>query len=475
MSYRYRRGSIFGGVLLVFIGLLFLLHNLAPGLLPFEDVARYWPALLILWGLVMVWDRLAEGRAAASAPAPPAPNLPAHVVGRPPRRGHAADFFLILLIVVAFLAASHEAHLHPGWPSAFARFDPFATPYSYTTTLPPAPIEPSAQVSLWTPGGNINVHPQPAQNLSVIVTKTVRATSGTRAQELAEATAVSVDQTASGVQVNPRIPASANEDVSYDASLFPEAALSASTDRGDIHVNGIAGALSLRASGVVVVSHAGSNVFGELRSGDARIHSVKGNVSISGRGDRIDVGEVSGTVALRGEFFGPIRVRRIGGGLTFDSRRTSLSVDAALGRLDLDSSGLQLSDTPGNVSLQTREKDIQLENVQGALHLFDRDGSVQVRYSVPPRSDIDITNRSGDIDLVLPDGAGFSIYAVAKSGNISCDFTSPSLQLARGSSTTVLQGSVGAGGPKLTLTSTYGTIHIRRAPAAPAPPSAPST
>lgn len=469
-SYRYRRGSTFGGVLLVLLGLLFLIHNLAPGLLHFDKVVRYWPALLILWGLAMVWDRLAEARSPASAPAPPGANLRSQSAGRPPRQAAAATFFLILLIVVAFLAAYRETHRHPGWPLALARFDPFAHPYSFTTTLPPAPLAPSVQVALWTPGGNINVHPQPAENLSVIVTKTVRAMSESKARELAEATAVSVDQTATGLQVNPRIPASAAEDVSYDASVFPGAALNAATDRGDIHVNGIAGDLSLRASGSVAVSRAGSNVSVDLRNGDARIHAVNGNLSLTGHGERIDIGGVNGSAALRGEFFGPVRIRRIEGSFTFDSRRTSLSVGAALGRLDLDSSRLLLSDTPGSVSLETREKDVQLENVQSSLHLSDRDGSVQVRYSVPPRSNIDITNHSGDIDLVLPEGSRFSLYAVAQSGDISCDFASPSLRLSRESSNTVLQGAIGAGGPRITLTSTYGTIHIRRAPPLPSPP-----
>ena len=44
-------GSTFGAVFLVVVGGLFLYINLVPGFDPWPWVARYWPALIILWGL----------------------------------------------------------------------------------------------------------------------------------------------------------------------------------------------------------------------------------------------------------------------------------------------------------------------------------------------------------------------------------------------------------------------------------------
>lgn len=46
-----RRGSTMGAVVLIAIGGLFLYANLAPDFNPWPVLARYWPAILILWGL----------------------------------------------------------------------------------------------------------------------------------------------------------------------------------------------------------------------------------------------------------------------------------------------------------------------------------------------------------------------------------------------------------------------------------------
>ena len=46
-----RRGSIFGAVLLIALGGLFLAGNLLPSFNPWPWVARYWPGLILLWGL----------------------------------------------------------------------------------------------------------------------------------------------------------------------------------------------------------------------------------------------------------------------------------------------------------------------------------------------------------------------------------------------------------------------------------------
>ena len=209
---------------------------------------------------------------------------------------------------------------------------------------------------------------------------------------------------------------------------------------------------------------------------------MAGNVTINGRGQQIDVGEIAGQVSVNGEFYGPIHVRRIAKAVQFNSSRTALSVSAALGRLDMESGDLTISDTPGNISLETRDKDIQFENVEGNVTITNRNGNVDIRYSQPPTSNITITNGSGDISLALPARSAFTISAVARSGDISNDFETPALRLVETAPNTQLEGTVGSGGPKITLNTSYGTINIRRAPTTPpvppptsAPPKPPAT
>ncbi len=447
MSYSYgrRRRSVFGGLLLILIGVLFLIHNLDPGLLRLGEVVRYWPVLLILWGLARLWDYLAANRSGQPAP----------------RAVSGGDLLLILLVLVGVMAllTYNRIHRDIGWQGGL---DLFANPYTFTTTLPSEPVEPSMQVKFWTPRGNITVHPQPARSVNVIVTKTVHAASEKLAREVADATAVAIEKSPVGLDIRARTREHGNERVSYDASVFPGTSLFASTGRGSLHVTGVRGQIALNASGQVEVSGTGSNTTVDLHRGDARIHAVEGNVTINGRGQQVDIGEIGGGVSINGEFYGPIRVRKVSKSIAFHSRRTSLDVGAPIGRVDMDSGRMVISDTPGNVSLATRDKDIELENVRGAVHVSDRNGNIEVRYSQPPRSSIDITNHSGDINIVLPGNSAFSITAMAHSGDISNDFRTAELKLMEQSSNTILEGTVGSGGPKITLNTTYGTIHIRR-------------
>lgn len=48
-----------GAILLIGLGILFLLHT--TDVIPFERLARYWPVLLIVMGLYMLWARLTAG------------------------------------------------------------------------------------------------------------------------------------------------------------------------------------------------------------------------------------------------------------------------------------------------------------------------------------------------------------------------------------------------------------------------------
>jgi DUF4097 and DUF4098 domain-containing protein YvlB len=455
--YTRRRGSIFGGLLLIVIGTLFLIHYLAPGLLHLGQLVRYWPVLLILWGLARLWDHFAATRRGQA----------------PPRTVSGGDLLLVLLVLVAVVAAVayNRLHRNMGWDDGF---DLFGNPYTFTTTIPTTPVDPSARIDLWTPRGNISVRPQEDKTLGVVVTKTVRASDQAAAQKVADATTVSVQPSPQAVRVEPKLPSGAdNEQVSYDVSVFPKTSLTASTGRGDIHINGIDGELSMSTSGSVDVQQTGSNMTLDLRRGDARVHSVGGNITINGRGQQLDIGEIGGQASINGEFYGPIHVRRIAKATQFNSSRTTLSVSAALGRLDMESGDLTISDTPGNISLETRDKDIQFENVQGNVTVTNRNGNVDIRYSQPPTNSITITNRSGDIDISLPAHSSFTLTAVARSGDISNDFETPALHLVETTPNTQLQGTVGSGGPKITLNTTYGTIHIRRAPATPPVPSPP--
>jgi len=88
----HRRQSLFGPLLLILLGTLLLVHNFSPDF-PFWDlVGRYWPVVLVVWGLA----KLAEALRRPSAEGPWRPSL------------SIGEFFLAMLLVMVGLAASYN-------------------------------------------------------------------------------------------------------------------------------------------------------------------------------------------------------------------------------------------------------------------------------------------------------------------------------------------------------------------------------
>jgi len=62
MSNPRRRGSsLFPGILLLFVGLLLLLHNYR-GLDIDEVLGHWWPLILIAWGAIKLYERMTASR-----------------------------------------------------------------------------------------------------------------------------------------------------------------------------------------------------------------------------------------------------------------------------------------------------------------------------------------------------------------------------------------------------------------------------
>jgi hypothetical protein len=100
-----------------------------------------------------------------------------------------------------------------------------------------------------------------------------------------------------------------------------------------------------------------------------------------------------------------------------------------------------------------------------------------VRFSAPPKEDVEITNSSAGVTLSLPESSNFEMLADCHSGDIDTEFRADSLtQTSTKSGDSHLEGKYGSGrGPKITLKTSYGSISLRRTSSAeiPAPPAAP--
>ena len=103
-TYTHRRGSIFWALILIAVGGLFLAHNFNPSLHPWQLIAKYWPVLIIFWGISKLIDYI-HAQAHADTAAQPLFS--------------GSEGVLLILILLLGTLISH-AVLHPWreWPGA---------------------------------------------------------------------------------------------------------------------------------------------------------------------------------------------------------------------------------------------------------------------------------------------------------------------------------------------------------------------
>lgn len=94
-----RRGSIIAPLILIGIGVLFLLRNVWPDIPVFEYLSRYWPFVLIAWGVIRLVEILVL--AMQSKPLP--------------REGISGGEWLLIILICLFGALIHSGNIDRGF------------------------------------------------------------------------------------------------------------------------------------------------------------------------------------------------------------------------------------------------------------------------------------------------------------------------------------------------------------------------
>lgn len=442
-----QRKSIFSGLLLILLGVLFLLFRFDPDLRLGTLIWRYWPVVIIVWGLAKLVDHLMARGTGERTPI---------LTG-----GEAALLIVVLFCSAGIGVADHLRHEH----NFQFNFHPFSDRYTASDMLPAQKIPANAHIAIQTDRGNITVHVGGGDELRVTVNKSASDPNRSAAENRMAGVQTVIEQTDGGFSVHPLNQQDWEGDVEADLDVeVPKTAIiSASTGRGDITMAGVTGNIQANANGGNVDIHdAGSSVSVTMTGGNIRIADVTGNVRVSGNGSEVEVSDISGDATFDGAFYGPIRLRNVAKTTRYTSSRTTLLITGLAGRLELDSGNIQLSNITGGVKLATHNQDIDAEDVAGGLELADSHGDVTVRYSNPPTGRIAVSDESGEVELRLPDNSSFQISAVSDSGEVDSEFSAPSLRLVNDANVGRLTGTVGSGGPKITIVTTYGTISLRK-------------
>lgn len=476
-GYTHRRGSIFWALTLIAVGSLFLYHNFDPSVRPWHIIAKFWPILIIFWGLSKLIDYLH----AQSHPETAAPPLftGSEVV------------LLVLILLLGTLVSKivlHSWHEWPGEMGIHIDDDEFASlftnSYTYTQSLSQA-AKPQPHLLIVNRRGDVSLRASDQSTLDAVVKETVRADNEDQAKKVADQLKFEIAEEGGQYVFKSNLDSlpSSGRNVRLDISLSVPKNTTAeiTAERGDVSVEGLQGGQTLTTKhGDVRVANVEGLVRVHKSRGNTQVRDVKGNVEVDGRGGDIDVGGVSGTVTVSGDFSGAVQFHDIAQSLRFSSSRTDLTTQRLSGRLYMEMGSLDARGVDGPFEISTRQKDIHLDGFAHSVKISDTNGEISLRASTPPKQSIEVESKRGGINLMLPPGSNFQIDANSRHGEVQSDFSGPNLKVVPEGEAASLTGTYGKGGPLIRLSTSYGTISVThagpqppRSPEAPQPPAVP--
>lgn len=457
---RPRRSSLFPGLALLSVGVLLLLHNYR-GYSIGQFVHHWWPLVLIFWGAIKLYERTAASRS-----------------GDPGSARITAGEILLVLGLLSLLgivvAVDYGKQNIPGdW--GITRGDN----YDFPLEVAPKPVAADARITIRNGRGDISVHSSDEPQIRVSGKKNARGWSETEAQKLAEHASVEILQNGDGYEIHPTgVTGDSHVSLDLEVSVPKKSLLTVRSEKGDVTVSDMGTPVTvINGTGDIEIRNTLGDVSIETRKGDIKVSDTNGNVKISGHGGEVSVSAATGGLTLDGEFFGPITADKVAKGVRFISQRTDLTLTQLSGHLEAGSGNLEITDAPGNLNLRTNRYDVSVENAGGKVKIDNRDGNVELRFSSPPKEDIEVSNAAAGIILSLPGSASFDILADCHScEDINSEFSAGSLnKTSTESGDYHLEGKYGSGrGPKITLKTSYGSMSLRRTTSdMPAPPTPP--
>ena len=450
-----RHRSFAGPFVLIIVGVVFLLgtmHVLSVGRLA-HLFANYWPVLLILWGVIKLIEHHQAQREGT----------------RSSGIGAGGVLLVIMIVVFGLIATQLERVNWSGMRDNF-NFDDSdfsnlfeGNTYNYNDHLE-QDFPAGASLKVIDTHGAVSVHPSDDNKITVVVRKRVAAENQNDADKYNTETKPTITAIGGLVTVDAKTEGAGDHPVQSDLDISVPRKVSVTIEsrRGDVNVTGRDAAVNISAQhSDTTVEDVSGNVKISQEKGSARAQQVNGDVHVEGRLNEVAVSDVKGTVQLDGEFQESVKLERIAKTVTFKSSRTDMEFSRIDGTLDLDSDELHAGEITGPLRLNTRSKNIRLDGLSGDVRLQDDNGAVElVMRSV---GNMQIDNRNGDIQLSLPEKAGFRLDARTRDGEIQSDFAE--LTVSNQEHESKANGSVGSGSSHIVINNEHDNIEIRKAAA----------
>jgi DUF4097 and DUF4098 domain-containing protein YvlB len=448
--YRYRR-SLTGPLIVIIVGLVFLLRNMGVHIPVWHFFGRFWPLLIILWGVIALVEHFTALR---------------H--GYRTRGLGGGGIMLLILIVIVGLAAHHSSDVNWEGMRDQMQIDDdlggmFGNAYTFDDTLEQTfPGDGSLRVVC--DRGAINVTPSDGDSIRVVVHKKLYASNQEDANKYNAGSRPQITVNGTSVVLNANTNGAGDHGVQTDMDIFvpSRVAVDIASKRGDVSISDRRADVKLTLQrGDIALNGINGNAKMSLDKGSIRATNVSGDVDIDGRIDNVTLEDVKGAVHLNGDFFNDIRLSKIGRTAEFKSARSDITLASVPGDLEISGDSLRATDVSGPMRLVTRSKDIHLEGVTGDVQVENANGDIEIHPADKlPVGRLTLMGKHGDITVVLPANAGFQVDATTRKGDITSDFSPLRIEDTNGSSRAT--GTVGNGAAKLQINADTGDIRINK-------------
>ena len=452
-----RRTSIFGPLLLVAIGVLFLLLELGR-LRPdavLQWMAHWWPLLLLSAGIVLIAEWAVDTRRAGQGHA----TLPRRTLG-------AGGAFLLILVTIAGLGAmavrntDFLQHNLSGDMAETWDFDQIFAQHTEETQELTSPLAPGALLSVKNYKGDINITGEsPDGQVHVSVHQRWVGWSSDDLSRKRRQSTPRLQKDGSGLLLT--VPGEGRDKADLIIQVPHESALELYPERGEISVSEVRGPLSIgEHHGNILLTGLTGHVHLTSHDDSAAItgHSLSGDLILEGRSGDLTFSDVTGPLTLHGDFFGTTHLERIKGSVHFQSSFTDLTCASIPGSLTVDGrSELEADDIEGPVVLSTSDRNLSLVKVRHGASVTDRNGSVTLSLA-DPAAPVKVVTTDGSIELRVPEHTAFALAAQTADGQIRNDL---GLTPEQNENRTSLSAQIGKGGPAVTLQTTDGDITVQ--------------
>jgi DUF4097 and DUF4098 domain-containing protein YvlB len=467
-----RRRSLVGPIILIAIGVVLLLVKTGhmEAWAAWAWFGHWWPVILIAAGI----GRLVEWMVDRNQPYPPRTS---GFVG-----------LLVVIVIVGMVATSSN---HWNWHQFGDNFnisddDDMAflhgPEHDYSTvTEAVVPTGNSIEI-IDTAHGDVSITTGEPGKVHIETSKKVYESDEQKARRDADAFKPVVTYAGNVTTIRVTAPNDSTRG-NLQISLPASAVLTVSLQHGDLSVAGQTASVSANTHhGDLRFTDITGNVTVNADHGDFTASDIHGDLTLNGRYGDINVSSLTGRLTMDGDFPGDLDLRAVDGPLHFHSSRTDLDVARIADQLTINSGDLNGSNLAGPFLLKTHDYNVDLNNVSGEVNISNSDGDVNL-LAAQPLGAITINNHSSGIRVTLPKDANFSVNMETKDGDISDDFGV--CKFTSDGDHKVCNGTVGRGGPQITLNSNEGDISVRRGsdavtvppvppvPVPPAPPAVP--